>query len=97
MASLRETPFTQIASLKVLKFSDYQNSVSVDTVTGEKTILTLPKSNVLAFDLEDNAQVIVRPSGTEPKIKVYYTAKAENLDLAKELVKTMSADVKARF
>jgi phosphoglucomutase len=97
MSSLRETPFTQIASLKVLKFSDYQNSVSVDTVTGEKTILTLPKSNVLAFDLEDNAQVIVRPSGTEPKIKVYYTAKAENLDLAKELVKTMSADVKARF
>lgn len=98
MESLRENRPQEIAGLAVTRFSDYLASRSVDMRTGAETVLTLPKSNVLVFGLEDGAGVIVRPSGTEPKIKAYVTATgtdkaaaeamAERLtDAAKELLK----------
>lgn len=98
MESLRENRPQEIAGLAVMRFSDYLASRSVDMRTGAETVLTLPKSNVLVFGLEDGAGVIVRPSGTEPKIKAYVTATgtdkaaaeamAERLtDAAKELLK----------
>lgn len=98
MESLRENRPQEIADLAVTRFSDYLASRSVDMRTGAETVLTLPKSNVLVFGLEDGAGVIVRPSGTEPKIKAYVTATgtdkaaaeamAERLtDAAKELLK----------
>ena len=98
MESLRENRPQEIADLAVTRFSDYLASRSVDMRTGSETVLTLPKSNVLVFGLEDGAGVIVRPSGTEPKIKAYVTATgtdkvaaeamAERLtDAAKELLK----------
>lgn len=77
MTKLREEHPTEIDGLKVLQFDDYQVSTSKNLVTGEVSKITLPKSNVLAFTLEDNAKVIIRPSGTEPKIKAYYTTKAD--------------------
>ena len=74
MTELRENHPAEIGGLKVVKFADYLNSVSIDITTGEKTEITLPKSNVLVFGLEGDAGVVIRPSGTEPKIKAYYTA-----------------------
>ncbi len=97
MASLRESAPEEIAGLKVVKISDYQKSLIVDTLTGEKTAITLPKSDVLVFDLEGDNQVVVRPSGTEPKIKVYYTACSPDLDSAKALTAKLSEEMKAKF
>lgn len=74
MNDLRANPPKKIAGAPVVKASDYKLSVTKDLVTGEKTEIKLPKSNVLSFILPDNSKVIVRPSGTEPKIKVYITA-----------------------
>lgn len=74
MEDLRNNPPKEIAGADVVKMSDYKLSVTKDTVTGEETEIKLPKSNVLSFIMPDNSKVIVRPSGTEPKIKVYITA-----------------------
>lgn len=73
MKMLREETPKEIGGFKVTEFSDYIASVTVNTATGEKTAITLPKSDVLGFVLENGATVIIRPSGTEPKIKAYYT------------------------
>ena len=80
MAKLREEHPTEINGLKVLQFDDYQTSISKNLTTGEKTEITLPKSNVLAFSLEEGAKVVIRPSGTEPKIKAYYTVTADTTE-----------------
>ncbi len=74
MSSLRTNAPAEFAGKKVVSVADYKLSVIKDAVTGEETEITLPKSNVLSYSLEDNSKVIVRPSGTEPKIKAYITA-----------------------
>jgi phosphoglucomutase len=76
MNDLREAPPTTIGGLRVERFEDYKKSTAKDLTTGAVTELTLPKSNVLAFYLEGGCKAIVRPSGTEPKIKTYLTSKA---------------------
>ena len=76
MEHLRTNRPEQIANLKVIQFADYEKQVSIDLTTGTETAITLPKSNVLSFTLEQGAKVIIRPSGTEPKIKAYYTTTA---------------------
>lgn len=92
MASLRsETPKT-IGGLAVTVFDDYIASSSTDTATGAKTMLTLPKSDVLAFKLTDGASVIIRPSGTEPKIKVYFTTTGKTRDEAVALQEKLAED-----
>ncbi len=73
MTSLRSDTPESIGGLKVLEFSDYITSTTKDIQTSQTKTIDLPKSDVLAFILENNASVIIRPSGTEPKIKVYYT------------------------
>lgn len=70
MENMRNNPAKEISGLKVLSFGDYQKQEIID-VNGNKKETGLPKSNVLYFDLEKNAWVCVRPSGTEPKIKFY--------------------------
>lgn len=74
MNSLRENAPESFANKKVVKVADYKESTVKDIITGESSVINLPKSNVLSYSLEDNSKVIVRPSGTEPKIKVYITA-----------------------
>lgn len=74
MTNLRENPPKVIAGSEVVKINDYKASVSINTETGEKTEITLPSSNVLSYFLKDGSSVIVRPSGTEPKIKLYIGA-----------------------
>ncbi len=92
MTGLRENHPTTIGGLKVERFEDYKASTSKNIATGEVKELTLPKSNVLAFYLEGGCKAIVRPSGTEPKIKTYITAKAPTRAEAEVIEQQIYAD-----
>ncbi len=78
MKSLREAPPAEISGVKVAQFKDYKDGSVVDCATGAKTAMELSGSNVLRFELVDGTSVIVRPSGTEPKIKVYILTKGKD-------------------
>ncbi len=71
ISQLQTAPPTTIANIKVVTIEDYHRSVKVNLETGETETIELPQSNVLTFWLKDNTKLIVRPSGTEPKIKIY--------------------------
>ena len=71
MKSLRADPPTHIAGVEVLRRKDYTDGSVIDCRTGEKTAMELSGSNVLRYELADGTAILVRPSGTEPKIKVY--------------------------
>lgn len=92
MGSLRKESPKAIGGIKVLSVSDYKASTMTDAATGAVTKLTLPQSDVITYDLEDAASVIIRPSGTEPKIKVYYTTKGADREAAVKLQTALSAD-----
>jgi phosphoglucomutase len=92
MTGLRNDHPVAIGGLKVERFEDYKASTSKNIATGEIKELTLPKSNVLAFYLEGGCKAIVRPSGTEPKIKTYITAKAPTREEAEAIEKKIYAD-----
>lgn len=92
MTDLRNNHPTTIGGLKVERFEDYKASTSKNIATGEVKELTLPKSNVLAFYLEGGCKAIVRPSGTEPKIKTYLTAKAPTREEAEAIEQKIYAD-----
>ena len=91
MSGLRDNPPAEIAGLKVLACADYGLRVATDLTTGDKTPLTLPKSNVLAYTLEGGAGLIIRPSGTEPKVKGYVTAIGETPEIAAACEATLCA------
>lgn len=74
MNELHENPPSEIVGNKVIIIEDYQKSIATNFVSGTSKDITLPKSNVVAFTLEDYSKVIFRPSGTEPKIKIYVGA-----------------------
>lgn len=97
MTTLRNDPPTAIAGIPVVKFDDYKASTSKDIASGAVTELTLPKSNVLAFFLEGGSKVIVRPSGTEPKIKTYLTAKQPTKAEAEILEKKLHDEFSKNF
>lgn len=84
MQKLRNDPPKELGGLKVLVSRDYEKDVRVDLATGEKGTTGLPQSNVLYFELEDDAWFCVRPSGTEPKIKFYAGIKGTSLADADE-------------
>ncbi|MDD6344806.1 MAG: phospho-sugar mutase [Oscillospiraceae bacterium] len=92
MNQLRQNPPSEIAGYKVLNASDYKLSITKNLETGTESEIKLPKSNVLAFELENNLKVVVRPSGTEPKIKTYYTAKAPDFESAKKIEAKLASD-----
>ena len=71
MKSLRENPPKEISGTKVAVYKDYKDGSVTNAETGEKTTMELSGSNVLRFELADGTVILVRPSGTEPKIKVY--------------------------
>lgn len=85
MDRLRNAPPEELCGLKTVFFDDYKTGISENTLTGEKKAIDLPSSNVLSFKLEDGSGLIVRPSGTEPKIKAYVTAIGNNMQEAQEL------------
>lgn len=84
MHNLEHNAPTSIGELKVVTLDNYMKSESVCFENNSKTPLTLPKSDVLTFKLEGHASVIIRPSGTEPKIKAYYTAIGKTQEDAKK-------------
>lgn len=94
MESLRQNPPTEIANLDVVKVSDYKTSVATETSSGIMTHIDLPKSNVLSYSLEDACSAIVRPSGTEPKIKIYITAHASSFEDADRITAEITQDMK---
>lgn len=81
-----------VAGFKVIGMADYRASEKTDLVSGAKEKITLPKSNVISLYLEGGNKAIVRPSGTEPKLKVYYTAVCPTMAEAEALQKKMSAE-----
>ena len=94
MTSLRENPPIGFAGYAVVRRCDYQESVDYLLESGEETAIALPKSNVLSYFLEGGNGVIVRPSGTEPKIKAYITAVGKNLESARRVCDELSKAAK---
>ena len=97
MKSLRADPPTHIAGVEVLRRKDYTDGSVIDCRTGEKTAMELSGSNVLRYELADGTTILVRPSGTEPKIKVYIltigkdeTERDENLAKYSQWVATLT-------
>ena len=78
MADLRANPPKEVGGTAVAQWKDYQDGSVVDAATGEHTTMELSGSNVLRYELVDGTSVIVRPSGTEPKVKVYILARGES-------------------
>ena len=95
MDTLRENPPAQIGGCQVLKARDYKADTIKDIRTGEVTSTGLPSSNVLYYDLSDDAWVCVRPSGTEPKVKFYYGVKGNSLEDAEEKSSKLGKEVVA--
>ncbi len=75
MEDFRNTPPAKLSGSRVLKIHDYLSSMTTDPATGERTEIQLPKSNVLQYITEDQSVISIRPSGTEPKIKFYFSVK----------------------
>lgn len=92
MSDIRKNVPKSIGNLKVLRYLDYLSSENIEICSNKTDTIELPKSNVLEFKLENDASVIVRPSGTEPKIKVYYTSTGETFADAEERQKKMKLD-----
>ena len=87
MIDARETPFETLAGSKVVSIEDYQSSESNDLTAGHKSVIDIPKSNVLIYYTEDGSKIALRPSGTEPKIKFYISVNAtlDNINNAEEV------------
>lgn len=92
MDSLRENAPNSFADMAVVKIDDYKTSVSKNTADGSTAKIELPKSNVLAYTLTDGNKIIVRPSGTEPKIKAYITAIGKTKDEAQKIADRLLAE-----
>lgn len=92
MDGLRENKPSSFAGYEVIEIDDYKTSKSTIVKTGEQSEITLPKSNVLAYTLTNGNKVIVRPSGTEPKIKAYITAIGSSEENAKQIAQKLLKD-----
>mgnify|MGYP004525697085 FL=1 len=98
MDYLRALPPKKIGENSVIAISDYETSEKTELKTGKKTVITLPRSNVLYYDLDENgSNLIVRPSGTEPKIKVYITSIDADKEKAESRAELWLWDMKKRF
>jgi phosphoglucomutase len=73
MVDMRENPVAEIKGQRVIMVEDYQNSTAKNLLSGEIENLSIPKSDVLIYYLEDGSKICARPSGTEPKIKFYFS------------------------
>ena len=93
LETLRKNPPMEVGGYKVLKVRDYQADTIQDVATGDVTQTGLPTSNVLYYDLTDDAWLCVRPSGTEPKVKFYYGIKGSSLADADEKSSKLGEEV----
>ena len=83
MRKLREEPPAELSGVKIVTRKDYKDGTAIDTTTGKVDKMELSGSNVLRFEMADGTSVIVRPSGTEPKVKVYVLAQGKDAAEAK--------------
>lgn len=90
---LRENEITEVNGVKVVKSFDYKLSVEKDVASNKTSEINLPKSNVLKYILEDDSWFVVRPSGTEPKMKVYLAVKGNSLKDANDKNEEFKASV----
>ena len=93
LETLRKNPPLEVGGYKVLKVRDYQADTIKDVATGDVAQTGLPTSNVLYYDLTDDAWLCVRPSGTEPKVKFYYGIKGSSLKDADEKSSKLGEEV----
>ena len=91
MANLRQNPPTEIAGVAVNQQKDYQDGSVVNVADGTKETMELSGSNVLRYEMDDGTSLIVRPSGTEPKVKVYILANGESKAACDEKVAKYAA------
>ena len=98
MEGLRGAPPKQVYNRRVTEVADYEASVKRILTEGgkeaEREEIRLPKSDVLELALEDGSSLIVRPSGTEPKLKVYFSAKGESREESRRVINGLKGEVK---
>ena len=94
MDKMRNNPPKEISGLKVLSVGDYQTQIIHSNITGEDENTNLPKSNVLYYELENNAWCCIRPSGTEPKIKFYIGVCTNSIEKANIELKKIEDDMR---
>lgn len=94
MENLRNNPPAKIGKYKVISVGDYSSQIIHNNETGEETSTNLPKSNVLYYELEDDAWCCVRPSGTEPKIKFYMGVKENSMEEAENELQNIENSMK---
>lgn len=90
MKKFRSNPPAEIGGLKVVQQADYSTHLCKNTLTGAEERIDLPAADVLQYTLEGGSSVIVRPSGTEPKVKVYYATKAGSLAASEAVQKQLA-------
>lgn len=91
--AMRNSDISEINNVKVSRKLDYKLSIDEDIINKNKVAIDLPKSNVLKFILEDDSYFVVRPSGTEPKMKVYLSIKGNSLDNAEKQISEFKENV----
>ncbi len=94
MENLRNNPPVTVGKYKVISVGDYNSQIIHNSETGKETSTNLPKSNVLYYELEDDAWCCVRPSGTEPKIKFYMGVKANSMEEAERELQNIEDSMK---
>ena len=93
MDNFRSNPPKELGGFKVLAARDYKADERIDLETGEKSSTGLPSSNVLYYELENNAWCCVRPSGTEPKIKFYFGVKGDSIADSEAKIDKLKTDM----
>ncbi|WP_407308812.1 phospho-sugar mutase [Desulfosporosinus sp. SB140] len=97
MDSLRQEEISELCGIPIVTIDDYERQIGRNLLTGESYPLTLPRSNVLRFSFEGGGFAMVRPSGTEPKIKFYFSVKASTFSEAEESLRQIRGDVMNRI
>jgi len=95
MINMRKNPITEVAGEKVQYLYDYETSVCQNLLTGEASVIDLPKSNVLIYHTEKGTRIAARPSGTEPKIKFYFSVNTplNDVDKVREVEEELDAKI----
>jgi len=96
MDNLRATPPKAVAGSEVSEIRDYKESLLTKVAQNKTEVITLPKSDVLYYVLNDGSWFCIRPSGTEPKIKIYFGVKSDSLVSAEARLKAVAADAMAQ-
>ena len=93
MEGFRKEPPKKMGDFKVLAVRDYLEGKRKDLADGKEQVLNLPKSNVMYYELENQAWCCVRPSGTEPKIKFYFGVRGDSLEDSEQKLNKLKTDM----